>query len=521
MGQQLINLGAAPNDGTGNPLRTGGQKINENFTELYGMVAINLAQNPDGRVSIRGQHFFGVNDDAYFKDRWILLSDGNGVVDVHGADEQSVLLLHCNGTDGSTTFPDSSYYSHIATAVGTAQVDTAQSKFGGASLLLDGSGDYLTIPDNAAFTLGTKDFTIEAWCRFNTVKTQQNLLGQQPNDSDWSFGIQLIGGAGDRIDVALSSTGGINYFSSANGSIDWQANQWYHVAIARQGANLRMFVDGALINTTNIGASFDVHDSAGALRIGSAERDGDARDFDGWIDDVRITVGKALYTAAFTAPTAEFPNFTIDYLLTGEIVLDVATINKKFGLFQILEGYLVKQFLEGKNASLSAQVRTNTGSAINNVRMALLAWTGSKDVVTSDVVSAWNAVGTNPTFATNWTAENTAANQAVTDTYATIKIENVPIDTAGVKNVGIFIWVDDTDSALGNKLFIKNIQLTVAATAGTFQEKPIWLNQLECQRYAQLRSVNTIADVDLRPAMRVPPTKSAIGAAIYLYDAEL
>lgn len=36
MVQQILNVGAAPNDNTGDPLRTGMQKANANFTELYG-----------------------------------------------------------------------------------------------------------------------------------------------------------------------------------------------------------------------------------------------------------------------------------------------------------------------------------------------------------------------------------------------------------------------------------------------------------------------------------------------------
>lgn len=40
MTQQIINVGTSPNDNTGDPLRTGGQKANANFTELYGWVPV-------------------------------------------------------------------------------------------------------------------------------------------------------------------------------------------------------------------------------------------------------------------------------------------------------------------------------------------------------------------------------------------------------------------------------------------------------------------------------------------------
>jgi len=49
-----------------------------------------------------------------------------------------------------------------------------------------------------------------------------------------------------------------------------------------------------------------------------------------------------------------------------------------------------------------------------------LAWDSTPDTVTSDVVSAWGTEDTTPTFATNWTAENTAANLGVTTSWGKI-----------------------------------------------------------------------------------------------------
>jgi len=63
-----------------------------------------------------------------------------------GIDSSTKLLSHCNGADTSTSFPDSSFSAHSVTANGNAQVDTAESQFGGASALFDGSGDFLEVP---------------------------------------------------------------------------------------------------------------------------------------------------------------------------------------------------------------------------------------------------------------------------------------------------------------------------------------------------------------------------------------
>lgn len=84
-------------------------------------------------------------------------------------DSYTVSLLHMNGVDGSTTFTDESGKSW--TAKGNAQIDTAGSRFGGASALFDGSGDYMELPDHEDFNVGSGDFTVDFWFRKNANGT--------------------------------------------------------------------------------------------------------------------------------------------------------------------------------------------------------------------------------------------------------------------------------------------------------------------------------------------------------------
>ena len=97
-------------------------------------------------------------------------------------DSYTVALLHFNGADASTTFIDES--GKTWTASGNAQIDTAQSKFGGASGLFDGTGDSITTPDHADFDVGSGDFTVDFWMRQNTAWTG-GVLGQY-SGSDFS-----------------------------------------------------------------------------------------------------------------------------------------------------------------------------------------------------------------------------------------------------------------------------------------------------------------------------------------------
>jgi hypothetical protein len=78
------------------------------------------------------------------------------------------LLLHGDGTNGSTTIVDSSSSPKAVTAVGDAQISTAQSKFGGSSIAFDGTGDYLSISSNTALDLGST-WTIEFFVYLNTL----------------------------------------------------------------------------------------------------------------------------------------------------------------------------------------------------------------------------------------------------------------------------------------------------------------------------------------------------------------
>ena len=104
---------------------------------------------------------------------------GGGIVIDNGDPFYSAvsMLLPMDGTNGSTTFTDSSLNAITVTAVGNAQVSTTQAKYGGASAYFDGSGDYLdTAGTGIATAFGTGDFTIEFWYYPLSVSVQQNLV---------------------------------------------------------------------------------------------------------------------------------------------------------------------------------------------------------------------------------------------------------------------------------------------------------------------------------------------------------
>ena len=213
------------------------------------------------------------------------------------------LLLHFNGCDGSTAFTDSSSNAHSITASGDAQIDTAQSKFGGASGLFDGAGDWLTCPSHSSLNLQTGDFTLECWIRPSALSSYHTIASHLHSDgySPWVLYLDAWNKS-PKLVFSFSTTSSNWRIETAEGALS--TGTWYHVAATRSGNDFRLFLDGDLIGTQT--RSITLRSTAAPVRIGVNNPVDFPNLFAGWIDDFRITKGVARYTAAFDAPTAEF-----------------------------------------------------------------------------------------------------------------------------------------------------------------------------------------------------------------------
>lgn len=227
----------------------------------------------------------------------LVLADGN--------DSYTKLLLHCNGTDGSTSFPDASASNHTVTANGNAQVDTAQSKFGGASALFDGNGDYLSIPDNDDWHFMNGDFTFDCWARFANVTVERGLIGQnQDSNAYWDIYVTTD----NKLLLEYRIGGAYRARFNMTNSYSFSINTWYHLAVVRSGSTCYMFVDGVSqavtqqyafddANITNLTASFVV---------GTSGYVGFEFYYNGHLDEIRLSKGIARWTSNFTPPTEEY-----------------------------------------------------------------------------------------------------------------------------------------------------------------------------------------------------------------------
>ena len=203
----------------------------------------------------------------------------------------TVLLLHGDGIDGSTTIVDSSSFAHAITPSGNTRVSATQSKFGSSSIHFDGTG-YLTSPSSIDYALGTI-WTIEFWA-YPTSYSAIIIDVRSSNTSGY---------------VYLNASGNITVptgpYSPPSGTlastIPLPLNSWSFVAISADSAGTSIFINGTLAaQQTNPTFSSNWATTPQTLFVG-ASFSADTN-YNGYIDDLRITNGLNRYTPGNVVP---------------------------------------------------------------------------------------------------------------------------------------------------------------------------------------------------------------------------
>jgi hypothetical protein len=227
-----------------------------------------------------------------------------------GADRyfsKTSLLLKADGANDSTIFTDLSSNNLSITANNDAKISTTEFKFGGSSAFFDGTGDYLSIPGDAAFNFSNGNFTVEFWYKKNGTPQSYGRIFQTRN-GDWHSSISIF------FDL---TTDNLKLYCSINGS-SWpisnisvgtvSASEWRHYAVVRNGNTVKCYQNGVeQSSSTALGTSSLYYNVSDTIIIGG-QVSNPARSVNGYLDDLRVTKGVARYTTAFTPPTAAFPN---------------------------------------------------------------------------------------------------------------------------------------------------------------------------------------------------------------------
>jgi hypothetical protein len=224
-------------------------------------------------------------------------------------------LLHGDGTNAgqNNTFLDSSINNFTVTRNGS----TTQGSFAPYSTLwsnyFNGSAGYLSVANNAAFDFGTGDCTFEAWVFIQSYSTIQQIVYSQsltsgPNGYEFlvsSSGFLIMESQASSVDQAITAT---------NNAIP--LNTWTHVAFTRASGTNRLFVNGNLCTTTGT-LSQAISTGGYPVYIGAYLYSSIGNYyFNGYISNVRLVKGTAVYTSNFTPPTAPLTAITNTSLLT-------------------------------------------------------------------------------------------------------------------------------------------------------------------------------------------------------------
>lgn len=213
-----------------------------------------------------------------------------------GNDANTKLLLHLNGSDGSTTFTDTAAgagAAHNGTAIGSAQIDVDQSKFGGSSALISGGSAGIVVADHADFDFGTGDLTVDLQFRPSSLGTQYLY--------DW----RAAGAGAPAFYFLLDSAGAASVLiggatmTCASGT--FATGAWHHVAVVRASGTVYVFVEGVQKDSDT--GSGTINLSSHGMHFGC--RESSDTGISGWVQEIRVS-NIARWTAGFTPPTAAY-----------------------------------------------------------------------------------------------------------------------------------------------------------------------------------------------------------------------
>ena len=182
------------------------------------------------------------------------------------------------------------------------------------STYFDGTNDYLTTASTSSdFEFGTGDFTVEMWIKPNF----DTSVNQTYADYIWEVGPNQY--VSMKIDNGTLTAGDYNNGSLITQSIGNQYNNWRHIALTRESGTYKMWYDGSFSgqNTTSTWSIEDYLNVGGLkFHVGDHTYFSGSYFFNGYISNVRVIKGTAIYTSAFTVPTSPLTAISGTVLLT-------------------------------------------------------------------------------------------------------------------------------------------------------------------------------------------------------------
>lgn len=323
------------------------------------------------------------------------------------------------------------------------------------------SGQSVQAASNAAFTFGTGDFTVEYFvyaASWSSSPTIVDLRSSNPSSGGYADYYSTAG----KFNLYWGTT--TVYTSAATLGL----NQWHHIAVSRSGSTVRVFVNGVLDGTfTN---AFNFTDSN--CRIG-ANTNATPAGIVGYLSDTRIVKGTAVYTAAFTPPTAPLTAITNTSLLLN-------TVNAG-----IYDNAMMNDLVTVGNAQISTSVKKyGTGSmAFDLIDDCLVAPSSTNFQYGAGdfTVEFWLYFASLPSLTAIIFDQRTAATQVVPtlyyDTNNLYYLTNGAVRISGAfTTAGAWVHVALCRSAGSTRLFVNGVQLGSTYTdANNYVASPVYV----------------------------------------------
>ena len=229
-----------------------------------------------------------------------------------------IALLHFEDANAATSTSDDSFGRRAVSFAGTAQISTAQKKFGTASLLLDGNSDYISLANASDLDFGTSPFTMECWFYYNAATAPEYATifdrgdGSGGGTSPYWLAIKDDSGTYRLVGTADAAGGGANGLFENYAAATISDNTWYHIAFVRDGNNFYTYLNGTTVWALTGSSASAMADNNEPIYIGARGQSGTGAYWGGHIDEFRLTVGTCRYAGGitFTPSTDGLPGET-------------------------------------------------------------------------------------------------------------------------------------------------------------------------------------------------------------------
>jgi hypothetical protein len=200
-------------------------------------------------------------------------------------------------TNGSTVvFAIAPLSGALIDVIGTVPTTYSSITPVGYSVQFNGTSQYMTVPNNAAFTFGTGDFTVECWTYLTSTGVNASIFSKRASASIYGFTFGTD--SGNHFTAGIPNAAGNAWVQLLASSITFSANVWYHFACVRASGTVILYVNG--IPVASGAASNSIYDDGTAAVIGCTGSVTPGAYFPGYVSNLRIVKGVAVYTGPFT-----------------------------------------------------------------------------------------------------------------------------------------------------------------------------------------------------------------------------